>query len=107
MAELIKPCPYCGNGEIKIIPEQIDARTVAYNFVCEECCGITYFDYADREESIKAWNNRATEAEIRAKAFDEFAEKLKAKIRPIFDYYYDYQMWEEKIDGVAEQLKEE
>jgi len=52
-------CPFCG-GEVKIIPEQVDARTVTYNFVCQngDCCANVYFDYSDREESIEAWNTR-------------------------------------------------
>lgn len=74
MAELRK-CPFCG-GEVKIVPEQIDARTVAYNFVCDECCSSTYFDYADREESIEQWNNRATESEIRHQAITDFVEHI-------------------------------
>ncbi|MBR2408940.1 MAG: Lar family restriction alleviation protein [Lachnospiraceae bacterium] len=58
MAEL-KSCPFCG-GEVKIIPEQVDARTVAYNFVCQngDCCANVYFDYSNKEESIEAWNTR-------------------------------------------------
>lgn len=58
MAEL-KSCPFCG-GEGKIVPEQVDARTVAYNFVCQngDCCANVYFDYSDREEAIEAWNTR-------------------------------------------------
>lgn len=58
MADL-KACPFCG-GEVKIIPEQVDARTVTYNFVCQngDCCANVYFDYSDREEAIEAWNTR-------------------------------------------------
>lgn len=64
MADL-KPCPFCG-GKVKIIPEQVDARTVAYNFVCQngDCCANVYFDYSDREESIEAWNTRKPMEEI-------------------------------------------
>lgn len=58
MSEIkLKPCPFCGS-EVKIIPEQVDAKSVAYNFVCDECCSNTYFDYADMDESIEAWNTR-------------------------------------------------
>lgn len=39
------------------------------------------------------------------KAVEEFAEKLKAEILPMFEYYYDYQLWEKRISKVAEQLK--
>lgn len=55
----LRSCPFCG-GEVKIIPEQVDARTVAYNFVCQnyDCGSNVYFDYSDREESIEAWNTR-------------------------------------------------
>ena len=76
MAEL-KPCPFCG-GEVKIIPEQVDARTVAYNFVCQngDCCANVYFDYSDREESIEAWNTRkpmeAVVAELEKVSFERF-----------------------------------
>lgn len=52
-------CPFCG-GEVKMIAEQVDARTVAYNFVCQnlDCGSNTYFDYCDREEAIEQWNTR-------------------------------------------------
>ena len=53
----LKPCPFCGS-EVKIVPEQVDARTISYNFICMECCSNTYFDYADREEAIESWNKR-------------------------------------------------
>lgn len=57
MNEKLNPCPFCG-GEVKIIAEKVDARTVVYTFVCENCCSGTYFDYADREEAIESWNRR-------------------------------------------------
>ena len=107
MAEL-KKCPFCG-GEVHIVPEQIDARTVSYQFICEECCCNTYFDYADREEAIEAWNNRATEAKLRANVIDEFAEKLKRE-----EVYVDvtsddmvYVKYCRYIDEIAEQMKGE
>ena len=80
MAEL-KKCPFCG-GEVKIIAEQVDARTMEYQFICSnlDCHSNTYFDYCDREEAIEAWNNRATEAEIRVSAIDDAMEKLAEEI---------------------------
>lgn len=58
MADL-RSCPFCG-GEVKIIPEQVDARTVIYNFVCQngDCGANVYFDYSDKEESIESFNTR-------------------------------------------------
>lgn len=75
MADL-KACPFCG-GEVKIIPEQVDARTVTYNFVCQngDCCANVYFDYSDREEAIEAWNTRkpmeAVVAELEKESFED------------------------------------
>ena len=46
-----------------------------------------------------------TEAEIRAKAIDEFAEKLKKSFT--FTNYFAGKCFNEHIDKLAEQLKEE
>lgn len=99
MAEL-KKCPFCG-GEVQIYTESVDAETEVYHFECGSCNSDTYFDYADREEAIEAWNNRATESEIRAKAIDEFAERVSTF--GTYDYHGN------KIDvlEIAEQLKGE
>ena len=80
----LKKCPFCG-GEVKIHSEQVDARTVLDNFVCGKCCANTYFDFTDREEAIEQWNNRLTEAEIRAKAIDEFSSLLVARFERSID----------------------
>lgn len=53
----LKPCPFCGS-EVEIVPEQVDAITVSYNFICVECCSNTYFDFSDRKEAIESWNRR-------------------------------------------------
>ena len=46
-----------------------------------------------------------TEAEIRAKAIDDFAEKLKESFT--FTNYFEGKCFKEHIDKLAEQLKEE
>ena len=90
MAEL-KKCPFCGSDDIK----------VGYFHVWCANCGVGTTEEMSTEKAIEAWNNRVTEAEIRAKAehtyenchnltcrrkcqkdgynmaIDEFAEKLK------------------------------
>ena len=131
MADL-KPCKYCGEKpKVFSLGVRIDNE---YWIRCEnKTCQEKPFtaSYDTEHEAIEAWNHRVTEAEIKAKAehtyenchnitcrrkcqkdgynlaIDEFAEKLKKEVRPMFDYYYDYRMWEKRIDSVAEQLKEE
>lgn len=117
MAEL-KKCPFCG-GEVKIIAEQVDARTVVYEFICLnlDCGSNTYFDFCDEEEAIEAWNNRATEEELRASVIDEFAEalnKICAKRGIGFDhekciplYVHEDGTWHSLIDDVVAQMKGE
>ena len=67
---------------------------------------------------IDKWNNRPTESEIRAKAIDEFAEKLKAKIEEVYsapesesEYNHAWKTVCRIIQGnmevIAEQLKGE
>lgn len=76
MAEL-KKCPFCG-GEAILDREDI---------FCDDChLSMKIHDrlynreaetYEEaKKQTIEAWNNRATESKIRAKAIDEFAEKL-------------------------------
>lgn len=107
MAEL-KKCPFCG-GEAELEREWVDGFYQKYyscvHVVCQKCYATIGRTYNDKDRSkgyaIKVWNNRATEAEIRAKAIDEFAER-------ILDY------WDKRgtaqtilfLKDVADQLKE-
>jgi Lar family restriction alleviation protein len=74
---VLKSCPFCG-GKVKIIPEQVDARTVTYNFVCQngDCGANVYFDYSDREESIEEWNTRKPMEDVVAE-LEELADNAK------------------------------
>ena len=114
MAELIKPCPICGC-------DGIDTYNVAYGYVvyCENTDCImnqNEVGFETVEQAIKEWNKRPTEADIRAKAIDEFAEKLgilcensamaldRYNGRPL---YNKDGKWHDLINDVAEQLKGE
>ena len=79
MAEL-KKCPFCG-GEA-----ELHIGYVSYSVICENC-NIEVFCRRTKEETIEAWNKRATESEIRAKAIDEFAEKLKESVDKNFRHF--------------------
>ena len=129
MAEL-KKCPFCGGDCLYKTFEVNDLGDEIPVIFCNWCkvvfkvendspflnCKDTY-EYLE-EKNIKAWNNRATESEdipvihgkaelelhdkvVRAKAIDEFAEKLKGLVSE------DGTLYEEYIDEIAEQLKEE
>ena len=112
MAEL-KKCPFCG-GEAELYEGEqerniYDSHTLGYvdteyytvhGVGCTDCKCIMA-EFTSEEEAIEAWNNRVTEAEIRAKAIDEFAEKLKELATEDGTLYAEY------IDDVAEQMKEE
>ena len=112
MAEL-KKCPFCG-GEAKYI----EGRDFFISkFVTCTKCGIeTRRNYVRKNEAIEAWNNRATESEIRAMAIDEFAEKLgeefseKAGTIKVDGIQYDILTLDSVIEimwDLVEQLKEE
>ena len=74
----LKKCPFCG-GEAKIVRDNSIVNYPQYQVRCKNIsCTIrpkTNWG-SDRQEIIGHWNNRVTEAEIRAKAIDEFAEKF-------------------------------
>lgn len=109
MAEL-KKCPFCGKRTVKIIPfdngkyiishwhENISDCPIA---VADEDTGIgtTYFE--TEEEAIETWNNRVTEADIRAKVYEEAVQKLYA-LGHLHSRYL-----KSDIKDIAEQLKEE
>ena len=127
MAEL-KKCPFCG-GEADLIEyiETVDGRGDKIARVRCKCgCDIhlTMREFSRAEDDfgynggyysqnkkfwngmhqrlIDKWNNRATEAEIRAKAIDEFFDELQK--------YEDDDWLKLKMSSIyeiAEQLKEE
>lgn len=108
---LLRECPFCG-GEAKIASRSlIDGIHSIESITCKHChvtidriwCQNT--PYQTEVNVLEAWNNRATEAGIRAKAIDEFAEKLKRNFRDI-GAFTGYEVKRE-IDEIAEQLKEE
>ena len=103
MAEL-KKCPFCGS-KARIV-ENHDWGTV--HIRCDDEFGTCSVlpcteDLYHPHEAEKEWNTRAgtTEAEIRNRAIDEFAERIS-----VFGTYDSYG---NKIDvlEIAEQLKEE
>ena len=109
MAEL-KKCPFCG-GEAEL--NYYGSESIPfYSVSCKEC-GCNQETSIHKEAVINAWNIRETEAEIRAKAIDEFAEKAikivyesnnrRRNPQPrdmVADIHY-------KLRDLAEQLKEE
>ena len=103
MAEL-KKCPFCGGKAFvdyhKFWDEKTKDFTVkTYGAFCDKCGSNSWQHYRTEEEAIEAWNNRATEAELRANVIDEFAERLK----PYLNTYYD----RVQTERVAEQMKGE
>ena len=73
MAEL-KKCPFCGGEAYKYISGSVSNGVFA-EVICKGCYSRT--DRLKENLAIEAWNNRVTEADIRAKAIEKFAEKLK------------------------------
>ena len=114
MAELkkLRECPFCG-GEAKIDWYEDDSNKTHWFIYCCDCsCELSFNTETSKEEAIETWNSRATEAEIRAKAIDEFAEKAikivyeannrRRNPQPrdmVADIHY-------KLRDLAEQLKE-
>lgn len=83
MAEL-KKCPFCG-GEAKITCESSYGGIETIS--CKKChvdirrlwCEGTPLE--SEVNVLAAWNNRVTEADIRAKAIEEFADFLHKKAK--------------------------
>ena len=102
MAEL-KKCPFCG-GEAEVVKVHSGVAMFPYTVVCKsnECSASVGVFKETREKAIEVWNNRATESEIRAKAIDEFAEKLGHKILFELDDCAEELDW---IEEIAWQLK--
>ena len=68
MAELEK-CPFCGG--------KAEWGTVLKTWIVCESCGFETPYSQDTEETIRMWNNRTANKEIRAKAIDEVLEVVK------------------------------
>ncbi len=106
MAEL-KKCPFCG-GEAYLYKSENLLGDLFFGVDCgsNECIVHTMTaEYPTEEKAIKAWDNRVTEADIKAKAIDEFAEKLKESFT--FTNYFEGKCFNEHIEKLAEQLKGE
>ena len=111
---LLRECPFCG-GEVKGYADNhkkamIECKNCNMYFGVQLEIGCELVEgwramFDSKEELFEAWNNRVTEAEIRNRAIDDFAEKLKRNFRDI-GAYTGYEVKRE-IDELAEQLKEE
>lgn len=91
MAELNNRCPCCGS-EIKGGVQLTGYGYMNRQYIQCDACGLkmeTQYNIdglsqthlkAITDDLIRRWNNRATEAELRASVIDEFAERLKANM---------------------------
>ena len=105
MAELIKPCPFCGS-EAELIVFNYEYGTVTVGCSNEDCDITMGKGFFSDEEAIEAWNNRATEAEIRAKTIDEALKALSIfNDREHGNKHFFYGI--ETAKEILEQLKEE
>lgn len=107
MAEL-KKCPFCGGGAKADWYIDDGNETHWFIYCCDCSCELSFNAKISKEQAIEAWNNRVTEADIRAKAIAEFAEKMKWEIKNsigISKRVADFTR--AVIDMVAEQLKGE
>ena len=105
MAEL-KKCPFCG-GEARIY---ITGDNDGYRVACKKilACGAKLEWFDKEEDAIEAWNNRATEAEIRTKTYNRFSTETARQFID-FDAEHDFisiGVCLDIIAKVAEQLKE-
>lgn len=120
MAELIKLCPFCG-GEAEVYEGErerniYDSHTfgyvdteyyTVYGVGCTACNSIMA-EFSSEEEAIEAWNNRATEAEIRAMAITAMSKAMKEFYPSCKGAYRDFDVFFHAVMAkVAEKLKEE
>ena len=103
MAEIkLLPCPFCG-GEAIIDRDEIFCDSCHLQMRYENrIYSMEAMNYEEaREQTFEAWNNRATESEMRTKTIDEFAKKCKEHI-----FCQTFGLKPRNIDEIAEQLKE-
>lgn len=60
MIDKLKPCPFCGSSNIKLVDSPLGIIG-AYYCVCNRC-NINTAVYTSKEKAIKAWNRRAENA---------------------------------------------
>lgn len=119
MAELNNRCPCCGS-EIKGGVQLTGYGYMNRQYIQCDACGLkmeTQYNIdglsqthlkAITEDLIRRWNNRASEAELRASVIDEFAERMKQG--DVIDYmgsYVSYEAIARFIDKIASQMKGE
>lgn len=93
---LLRECPFCGGeAEYEIFN---DGFFTLGRVECKQCKAMLTTPPVN---TIKLWNNRATEAEIRAKAYEEAVQKLY-NLGHLHSRYL-----KSDIKEIAEQLKEE
>ena len=76
--ENLKKCPFCGGGF------RVNCRG-AYEHENENC--FLHGKELKNAKDVEAWNNRATEAELRASVIDEFAEHMKEILKSSKEAY--------------------
>ena len=96
---LLRECPFCGS-KAELICFNFEYGTVTVGCTNEDCDITMGKGFFTDEEAIEHWNKRATEAEIRAKAFSDIIEKIRENLE-LPHLALDY------IRIFAEQLKEE
>ena len=107
MAEL-KKCPFCGSEAVQTFNTRFGYQIFCENTHCFMNEIVTQNMGKSEESVIEAWNNRATEADIRASVINEFAEKMKWEIKNsigISKRVADFTR--AVVDMVSEQLKGE
>ena len=115
MAEL-KKCPFCG-GEVKGYADNhkkamIECKNCNMYFGVQLEIGCELVEgwramFDSKEELFEAWNNRVTEAEIRAKAISDFLKALEELTQKNWIDHLEYGITWADLEEVAEQLKEE
>ncbi len=104
MADL-KKCPFCG-GEAELVEQKHREYASTYYVSCK-MCNCKSIERMNVDAILEAWNNRATEAELRAKAIDEFAENVEAEILPMLQTEEDCQYAKKFLHQIATDMKGE
>ena len=57
----LKPCPFCGSENVRVVSQTLEAYFLGYIVHCDGC-GVETKHFFDEQKAAEAWNRRADDA---------------------------------------------